>query len=304
MNTINVKITNPAITYDFAATRKNCVKGFPCGYACISRLRQCRKILEGQYRTAADWVAAQAARRSVAAQVPRGYGDFGTIIERGRVWTKRLENTQTPEQLFAEMENLERQLISTGLTDAEVSAIYEKIKITKTVNADAREGLRRAIQMSRGGIDGSEAGLERVQARSKRAYAKKDQKLIDVGQPRRDMTMQAVAMHEYAHHLEYSSNNARAAAKQWLVNRATGQAQPLRKLTGRNYGIDEVALPDSFIDPYVGRVYRSGSTEVFSVGFQYFSDIRSMVKLWQGDRDHFNLVVGLLRSGSPPEVQS
>jgi hypothetical protein len=38
--------------------KRNCVKGFPCGATCIARNRQCRNPLQGQYRTAADWVQA------------------------------------------------------------------------------------------------------------------------------------------------------------------------------------------------------------------------------------------------------
>ena len=38
---------------------KKCKKGYPCGYSCISRNRNCRKPLSGQSKTAAEWVAQQ-----------------------------------------------------------------------------------------------------------------------------------------------------------------------------------------------------------------------------------------------------
>ena len=38
--------------------RKNCVKGLACGYSCIPRTRTCKKRLEGQFKTYAEWLLA------------------------------------------------------------------------------------------------------------------------------------------------------------------------------------------------------------------------------------------------------
>lgn len=38
---------------------KNCKIGFPCGDSCISKAKSCRKVLPGQFATAAEWVRSQ-----------------------------------------------------------------------------------------------------------------------------------------------------------------------------------------------------------------------------------------------------
>lgn len=49
---------------DFAAATKkgpkrNCKTGFPCGSSCITRTKSCRNPLEGQFKTAAEWLESQ-----------------------------------------------------------------------------------------------------------------------------------------------------------------------------------------------------------------------------------------------------
>ncbi|HEY9737714.1 MAG TPA: hypothetical protein V6D06_15575 [Trichocoleus sp.] len=61
---------------DFASIRigkplkvqRKCKKGFPCGNSCISRLKVCRKKLEGQYETAAQWLRAKQKQRKAERQ--------------------------------------------------------------------------------------------------------------------------------------------------------------------------------------------------------------------------------------------
>jgi hypothetical protein len=48
-------------------TRKNCKTGYPCGGSCISRSKRCNKVLSGQAKTAADFVALQIAGAATAA---------------------------------------------------------------------------------------------------------------------------------------------------------------------------------------------------------------------------------------------
>ncbi|HEY9737482.1 MAG TPA: hypothetical protein V6D06_14410 [Trichocoleus sp.] len=49
----------PGHQFNFAAPKtkaKQCKKGFPCGNSCISKTRNCLKPLEGQHKTAAEWL--------------------------------------------------------------------------------------------------------------------------------------------------------------------------------------------------------------------------------------------------------
>ena len=77
------------------------------------------------------------------------------------------------------------------------------------------------------------------------------------------------------------------------INWAT-QPKYLKDLTGFNYG-NETAYPDHFVDPYVGKVYGDNSTEVMSMGMQYFKDAESMLRLYRKDKEHFYLIVGAIR---------
>ena len=96
------------------------------------------------------------------------------------------------------------------------------------------------------------------------------------------------------HHVEFEDKALLAAAKSWVKSRASGEQQPLSQLVkGSSYDSNEIALPDKFIDPYVGKIYPS-STEVFSMGLQHFTDKESMLDLLKRDREHILLIVGAI----------
>ena len=115
----------------------------------------------------------------------------------------------------------------------------------------------------------------------------------------------SVFFHELAHVLE-DDERTKALANRFIDQR-TGRDQEgknkvetLASLTGnRGYKSSEVAYKDSFIDPYVGKYYRNGITEVFSMGVQYFSSTEAMAVLAEKDPDHFAFMLGYLAT-SPP----
>ena len=105
--------------------------------------------------------------------------------------------------------------------------------------------------------------------------------------------------HEYAHHVEYANRDIASMNKDWVEMRSTGAPRTMNDLTDtRSYGPKEVALPDSFITPYVGLVVPTtgagNQTEVFSIGFQYFSNSDAMAELYNKDSEHFFLILGTL----------
>jgi len=110
----------------------------------------------------------------------------------------------------------------------------------------------------------------------------------------------SVFFHELAHVLE-DDERTKALANRFIDQR-TGRDQEgmnkvetLASLTGnRGYKSSEVAYKDSFIDPYVGKHYRNGITEVFSMGVQYFSSPEAMAVLAEKDPDHFAFMLGYL----------
>jgi hypothetical protein len=84
---------------------------------------------------------------------------------------------------------------------------------------------------------------------------------------------------------------------EWVKSRATKKTpKKLSEITGLPYGDEEKAYIDHFISPYVGKITPSdSSSEVFSMGVDHFTTPERMIKLWNGDREHFDLTITNLR---------
>ncbi|WP_163836784.1 hypothetical protein [Spartinivicinus ruber] len=107
--------------------------------------------------------------------------------------------------------------------------------------------------------------------------------------------------HEMAHVLE-NDPVTKATAQQFVESRREGPPQSLMKMTGNsNYRPDEVAYPDSFINPYVGKYYRDGCTEVMSMGLEHFASSIKLYELFNQDPDMFDCLLGFLNNTSAPE---
>lgn len=88
----------------------------------------------------------------------------------------------------------------------------------------------------------------------------------------------------------------------WRESRTQGESWGrLRDLTGnRGYGSDEVAKPDKFLDPYVGKSYGASATEVVSMGLEHL--YADPVGFYRKDPGHFELMLELIalnRKGIP-----
>ncbi|MCV6589096.1 MAG: hypothetical protein OIF57_08715 [Marinobacterium sp.] len=106
--------------------------------------------------------------------------------------------------------------------------------------------------------------------------------------------------HEYGHHLEAANPVISAMALAFLHRRAAGeQPSQLSQLTGGNYRDDEIAIKDSFVAAYVGKIYQDSGliqgTEVISMGLEHFASARSLGALMRDDPEHFALIVAALR---------
>jgi hypothetical protein len=106
-------------------------------------------------------------------------------------------------------------------------------------------------------------------------------------------------VHELGHLLERDPAT-RAAADAFLKRRTAGeQARMLRDITGqRGYGRSEIAKRDGFIDPYVGKIYPGGLTEVISMGLEYMAS--DPIAFRAKDPDHFRFIFKLLRGSLEP----
>lgn len=107
--------------------------------------------------------------------------------------------------------------------------------------------------------------------------------------------------HELAHHLESDPVARRASGR--LVRRRSvdGNVHSLRSLTGsRGYKSHEVAYKNGFFHPYVGKIYRDGMTEVFSMGVESFSDPLVLGRRMAEDPQTLEFVAGYLKAEIDP----
>jgi len=113
-----------------------------------------------------------------------------------------------------------------------------------------------------------------------------------------------VLWHEMAHHLE-ANPAAMIAANGFLIKRRESEkVYSLRSLTGnKGYGPREAAYKDDFINPYIGKVYRDGLTEVFSMGVQYLSNPEQAASFIANDPEMAGLVIGYLKSELTPAMK-
>lgn len=117
-----------------------------------------------------------------------------------------------------------------------------------------------------------------------RAYIK--QSLIELSANARISTQ----FHEYAHLME-SHRQLRDKAFQWVKKRGHGKIGKMEDISffskGRVY-------KDKFADPYTGKVYRDGYTEVMSTGLSNFTSYERMMGFAKKDFDHFAFIHGIM----------
>lgn len=201
----------------------------------------------------------------------------------------RDEAQQKLTKLTAPAVEFKQQLISTStMPRSEAEARAKKVKKPPKAKDP---GLSDQIADFNQLTNGAPTTLNRITITEKRAHATRDG-LARYHGPGSEPTL----WHEMAHHLEYADPAMAKVAEDWVKSRATGPEESLRKLTGNNrYDRSEKAYPDHFIDPYVGKVYEGGATEVLSMGLETFSSPERMIQLAAKDPDHFALVLGLTR---------
>ena len=61
---------------------------------------------------------------------------------------------------------------------------------------------------------------------------------------------------------------------------------------GAGYTADKVVKKDKFIDPYMGKIYNDGATELLSMGLEML--YRNPTKLAREDPELFNLILKII----------
>lgn len=140
-----------------------------------------------------------------------------------------------------------------------------------------------------------------------RAYAKSNKVVDYVGSNTVVLYMsdmgKRVLWHELGHILEVDPVAA-AAANAFLLKRETrgGEIRTMNKidaeLSGKTksnvYDADEVGVTDGFIHPYMGRVYATGATEVFSVALEHMSEPETAAEFMKADPECAMFLFGYL----------
>lgn len=102
--------------------------------------------------------------------------------------------------------------------------------------------------------------------------------------------------HELGHYLECSNRRIYQLALAWRERRTKKDKKV--KLSsifpGAGYKIYEVTKPDNFITPYIGKIYEENSTEVVSMGCQYFSEPKTVAMLAARDPDMMSLMITIM----------
>lgn len=105
-------------------------------------------------------------------------------------------------------------------------------------------------------------------------------------------------LHELGHFVGYRGGlRALAAAHAVLSRRAQGSpAEPLSNLIpNTSYTQSQVGYRGGFADPYIGRHYADGYTEVLSMGLEHLATPRRAAELFKQDGEHFLLLLKVLQ---------
>ena len=178
-----------------------------------------------------------------------------------------------------------------GYSEEKTQAILDSLE-WDNVRSPTKKKVKTALEdfLNLTGGKGSQS-LEIIVLDDDRPYASQSGD-INIGRERGDRS--PTIFHEMGHHLEFSEKGSEKAARTWIESRATGKPRKLSQLTPLDYDDDEIAIPDKFIDPYVGKIYEDKSTEVYAMGLQHFVSAKEMETLYRQDPEHFHLIVGAI----------
>jgi len=97
----------------------------------------------------------------------------------------------------------------------------------------------------------------------------------------------------YYHSHYYNGKDPQKILKNWRKKRIGDEAL---KPIGGGYGADEKGWRDKFADRYLGKYYPDGSTEIFSMGMEYFTGRSTSLAPWGKDPEWDSLIIGVLLS--------
>lgn len=102
-------------------------------------------------------------------------------------------------------------------------------------------------------------------------------------------------IHEMGHWIESSVSGIANEAKRFYNSRTEGEKTVKLKTFDPTYGNDEITKVDQWINPYMGKVYSDGSTEIISMGLELM--YRNPVYLAKKDPEMFDFIYSVVRRG-------
>lgn len=222
-------------------------------------------------------------------------------------------------KMLKAMSELRADLLKTNLTEGQIKEVMNRVNFVKgkgivQVRKDVEEYLR--MFNGRGftditGVNGKP--LYKVEITKDRASAK-----VTMGSITTNGNKETT-FHEITHLLETQRPEMLQYAISWRASKAfdgfqaknSGVTAPivevkgtkpvyrLQDLEGPGYRKEEVAYADSYLHPYMGKVYsgaNSFSTEVWTMALQHFSTVGGMVTLYRAHPELFEIGVGMAKS--------
>ncbi len=268
--------------------------------------------------------------KSVSVVKKTGTGPYGIRIDERRLNSKNRSGNykfegdldddelnvlyEIPDEDLIEMDSVLAAGASRSRKRRLVQRIYENLydssddftnKIKKHLKVSMRGGNRAYAIDKMSKITKSFNGyfpnhLKQLKKTRARAYASSHEQYINVG--RAD---ERVLFHEVGHFVEFENPDIAQAMIRFRNRRAKHHfTTRLSKLTGNSrYGPDEVAYDDKFFSHYVGKKYPMGynmklgelePTEVFSMGYENFTSVETMLRFLEKDPEHFRVIYGAI----------
>jgi hypothetical protein len=242
--------------------KKVCSLGASCKGACISRSKNCLTNLAPSQKAKVSKAAEKLQASILSVKVNKFTGSIAEA-------TKLLED------------------FNSRTSKLSAAIITSKAKV-------AKELLEHAADFNQ--LTGKElTKLKEIKLSPERSYANVKEGIIVIDSRKNPLSFRAAVFHEMGHFLERSDPKYMSKATEFVKSNATGPKEQLSKLTGDSrYAPTEYAYPGKFLNPYVGKLYLSGATEVVSVGLEHFSSPLNLAKLYKADPVHFKVIAEIL----------
>ena len=198
------------------------------------------------------------------------------------------------------MEKLRDSLMASGDEKAAkrwASTVTIDKTATEFVKGVTKTSLKRDLAEVHQLTGGQTSGIKLVANVSDIPMASNVSKRLNLGFQMTPKQRREAFFHENGHFVEFSNPAIAAAAREFRSSRATSKPVPYRDLQpDTNLSASVMAVRGKFFDPYVGTIYKSGFTEVISMGVERFSTPENMAQFFSEDREHFEFTLGVLES--------